>query len=250
LFPGASDHQITSQLVHPHLLEQKLDRFIHVSLLLFSTSHAQLPRKIVAQASHNHDNVDIHHNVSSIGHKSFNVAPITMSSPHSQMVNDTNGDQESYITNSSSNMIPLDLPTSATRSLLSNSFTCPQAFFIFGDSLTDTGNIQLLGAGIPGTILNYPYGESYTFTNELGHNRYSDGRLIVDFIAQAFGFPFFEPILLELDKGFQTDYTHGVNFAYSGATVIPNNTKNPIYLQLELDQFFDYKKALLSSPRK
>ncbi len=68
--------------------------------------------------------------------------------------------------------------------------------------------------------------------------------------AQAFGFPFFEPILLELDKGFQTDYTHGVNFAYSGATVIPNNTKNPIYLQLELDQFFDYKKALLSSPRK
>jgi hypothetical protein len=100
------------------------------------------------------------------------------------MVNDTNGDEESYITNSSSNMIPLDLPTSATRSLLSNSFTCPQAFFIFGDSLTDTGNIQLLGAGIPGTILNYPYGESYTFTNELGHNRYSDGRLIVDFIGK------------------------------------------------------------------
>jgi hypothetical protein len=157
---------------------------LQVSLLLFSASHAQLARKIVAQASHNHDNVDIHHNVSSIGHKSFNVAPITMSSPHSQMVNDTNGDEESYITNSSSNMIPLDLPTSATRSLLSNSFTCPQAFFIFGDSLTDTGNIQLLGAGIPGTILNYPYGESYTFTNELGHNRYSDGRLIVDFIGK------------------------------------------------------------------
>ncbi|CAK9220712.1 unnamed protein product [Sphagnum jensenii] len=222
---------------------------LQVSLLLFSASHAQLARKIVAQASHNHDNVGIHHNVSNIGHKSFNVAPTTMSGPHLQMVNDTNGDEESYITNSSSNMIPLDLPTSATRSLLSNSFTCPQAFFIFGDSLTDTGNIQLLGHGIAGTILNYPYGESYTFTNELGHNRYSDGRLIVDFIAQAFGFPFFEPNLLELDKGFQTDYTHGVNFAYSGATVIPNNTKNPIYLQLELDQFFDYKKALLSSPQ-
>jgi hypothetical protein len=69
-------------------------------------------------------------------------------------------------------------------------------------------------------------------------------------VAQAFGFPFFEPILLELDKGFQTDYTHGVNFAYSGATIQPDITKNPIYLQLELDQFFVYKEALFSSPRK
>jgi hypothetical protein len=68
--------------------------------------------------------------------------------------------------------------------------------------------------------------------------------------AQAFGFPFFEPILLESDKGFQTDYTHGVNFAYSGATILPDTAINPIYLQLELDQFFLYKKALLSSPRK
>jgi hypothetical protein len=68
--------------------------------------------------------------------------------------------------------------------------------------------------------------------------------------AQAFGFPFFEPILLELDNGFQTDYTHGVNFAYSGATIQPDITKNPIYLQLELDQFFVYKEALFSSPRK
>ncbi len=157
---------------------------LQVSLLLFSASHAQLARKIAAQASHNHDNVGIHHNVSSTRHKSFSVAPTTMSGPHLQMVNDTDGDEESYITNSSSNMITLDLPASATRSLLSDSFTCPQAFFIFGDSLTDTGNIQLLAPGLAATTLNYPYGESYTFTNEPGHNRYSDGRLIVDFIGK------------------------------------------------------------------
>ncbi|KAH8936380.1 hypothetical protein BDL97_17G081400 [Sphagnum fallax] len=172
-----------------------------------------------------------------------------MLGPHLQMINDTNGDEESYITNSSNNMIILDLPTNATRSLLSNSFKCPQAFFIFGDSLTDTGNIQLLAPGFAATTLHYPYGESYTFTNERGHNRYSDGRLIVDFIAQAFGFPFFEPILLESDKGFKTDYTHGVDFAYSGAVVLPNSTVTPIHLQVELDQFFVYKKALLSSPQ-
>ncbi|CAK9867770.1 unnamed protein product [Sphagnum jensenii] len=222
---------------------------LQVSLLLFSASHAQLARKIAAQASHNHDNVGTQHDVSSTGHKSFSVAPTTMSNPHLEMVKDTDGDEESYITNSSSSIIIGDLPTNATRLLLSNSFTCPQAFFIFGDSLTDTGNIQLLAPGLAATTLNYPYGESYTFTNEPGHNRYSDGRLIVDFIAQAFGFPFFEPILLELDNGFQTDYTHGVNFAYSGATIQPDITKNPIYLQLELDQFFVYKEALFSSPQ-
>jgi hypothetical protein len=157
---------------------------LQVSLLLFSASHAQLARKIAAQASDNHDNVGIHHDVSSTGDKRFSVVPTTMSGPHLQMVNDTDGDQESYITNSPSDMITLDLPASATRSLLSNSFTCPQAFFIFGDSLTDTGNIQLLAPGLAATTLNYPYGESYTFTNEPGHNRYSDGRLIVDFIGK------------------------------------------------------------------
>jgi hypothetical protein len=159
---------------------------LQVSLLLFSASHAQLARKIAAQASHNHDNVSIHHNVSSTGHKSFSVAPTTTttSSHHLEMVKDTDGDKESYITNSSSSMIIADLPANATRLLLSNSFTCPQAFFIFGDSLTDTGNIQLLAPGLAATTLNYPYGESYTFTNEPGHNRYSDGRLIVDFIGK------------------------------------------------------------------
>ncbi len=164
---------------------------LQVSLLLFSASHAQLARKIAAQASHNHDNVGIPHNVSSTGHKSFSVAPTTTtttttttSSPHLEMVKDTDGDEESYITNSSNSMIIADLPANATRLLLSNSFTCPQAFFIFGDSLTDTGNIQLLVPGLAATTLNYPYGESYTFIYEPGHNRYSDGRLIVDFIGK------------------------------------------------------------------
>ncbi len=68
--------------------------------------------------------------------------------------------------------------------------------------------------------------------------------------AQAFGFPFFEPILLELDKGFQTDYIHGIHFAYSGATAWPGITKNSIYLELELNQFFAYEKALFNSPHK
>jgi hypothetical protein len=63
-------------------------------------------------------------------------------------------------------------------------------------------------------------------------------------------FPMFWTHFLELDKGFQTDHNHGVNFACLGATTRPDITKNPIYLQLELDQFFAYKQALLSVPCK
>jgi hypothetical protein len=71
-----------------------------------------------------------------------------------------------------------------SRSLLTtNSFTCPQAFFIFGDSLSDTGNVQFLFSGYNQSILNYPYGESYNFTVP-GRDRFCDGRLLIDFIGK------------------------------------------------------------------
>lgn len=63
------------------------------------------------------------------------------------------------------------------------SFKCPKAFFTFGDSLSDTGNAQ---ATFPTASRLYPpYGISYTFHDKPGFNRYSDGRLIVDFVGQA-----------------------------------------------------------------
>jgi hypothetical protein len=69
-------------------------------------------------------------------------------------------------------------------------------------------------------------------------------------VAQAFGFPFIEPILLENVPGFPINFTHGVNFAYAGATAEPNTTFTPVYLELELEQFFAYKAALSNSSRK
>jgi hypothetical protein len=68
--------------------------------------------------------------------------------------------------------------------------------------------------------------------------------------AQAFGFPFFEPIALQLHPTLTPDYTHGVNFAYAGATSRPDITLVPFFLQLQLDQFFVYKTAILNSARK
>ncbi|KAH9556222.1 hypothetical protein CY35_07G015200 [Sphagnum magellanicum] len=190
--------------------------FLLQVLLLFSASHVRA-LKDAAQTIHNDD-----------AHVGIHQHP----------------DEESHMKVSS-------LSTAVSeKNLLSNLFfTCPEAIFVFGDSLSDTGNVQIAVPGIPLTTLNYPYGESYNFTNEPGHNRYCDGRIVADFIAQAFGFPFIEPILLQDVPGFPINFTHGVNFAYAGATAEPNTIFTPFYLELELEQFFTYKAALSNSPQ-
>jgi hypothetical protein len=59
-------------------------------------------------------------------------------------------------------------------------FTCSiSAIFVFGDSLTDTGNIAYLGLN----LLRYPYGMSYTFPGSINPSRFSDGRLVIDFFG-------------------------------------------------------------------
>jgi phospholipase/lecithinase/hemolysin len=185
-------------------------------LLLFSASHVRA-LKDAAQTIHNDD-----------AHVGIHQHP----------------DEESHMKASSLST------TVSEKNLLSNFlFTCPQAIFVFGDSLSDTGNVQIAFPGNSLTTLNYPYGESYTFTNEPGRNRYCDGRIVPDFIAQAFGFPFIEPILLQNVPAFPINFAHGVNFAYAGATAEPNTTFTPAYLELELEQFFTYKAALSNSPQ-
>ena len=55
---------------------------------------------------------------------------------------------------------------------------CPNAFWVLGDSLSDTGNAFAAFPYVPALVLNYPYGESYTFEDKPGHNRFSDGRIV------------------------------------------------------------------------
>ncbi|XP_042477796.1 GDSL esterase/lipase At1g28570-like [Macadamia integrifolia] len=78
----------------------------------------------------------------------------------------------------------------------------------FGDSLADTGNSLHSGGG---RIANLPYGETY-FHKPTG--RFSDGRLIIDFIAESLGLPLVPPYL---GGG---DFKQGVNFAVGGATAL------------------------------
>ncbi|ONK69221.1 uncharacterized protein A4U43_C05F20600 [Asparagus officinalis] len=97
---------------------------------------------------------------------------------------------------------------------LYTSTSCFTSIVSFGDSLTDTGNYLLSQAEPDGVVGHLPYGETY-FHQPTG--RFSDGRIILDFIAEAMGLPHVRPVLGGLrDRVFP----HGVNFAVGGATAV------------------------------
>ncbi|XP_065867085.1 GDSL esterase/lipase 2-like [Euphorbia lathyris] len=83
------------------------------------------------------------------------------------------------------------------------------ALFIFGDSLFDVGNNNYLNNPIG--LANFtPYGLTY-FHYPSG--RFSDGRLIPDFIAEKLKLPLIPPYL---HPGYH-EFTDGANFASGGA---------------------------------
>ncbi|KAG6573701.1 GDSL esterase/lipase, partial [Cucurbita argyrosperma subsp. sororia] len=73
------------------------------------------------------------------------------------------------------------------------------AIFNFGDSNSDTGGFSAVFGQAPP-----PNGMSY-FHGPVG--RYSDGRLIVDFIAESLGLPYLSAYL----NGLGANYSHGAN---------------------------------------
>ncbi|KAK2983316.1 hypothetical protein RJ640_016054 [Escallonia rubra] len=110
------------------------------------------------------------------------------------------------------------------------------AIFNFGDSNSDTGGLSAAFGQAPP-----PNGESY-FRGPAG--RYSDGRLVIDFIAQSLGLPYLSAYLDSVGSNF----THGANFATAGSTIRPQNTTlhqsgfSPFSLNVQFYQFNDFRR--------
>ncbi|XP_043704571.1 GDSL esterase/lipase At3g48460-like [Telopea speciosissima] len=86
--------------------------------------------------------------------------------------------------------------------------------YAFGDSFTDTGNTKSsTGPTMFKHVSSLPYGTTYF---KRPTNRYSDGRLVIDFVAETLSLPYLPPYL---DRN-NADTSHGVNFAVAGSTAI------------------------------
>lgn len=120
--------------------------------------------------------------------------------------------------------------------------SCFPAVFNFGDSQSDTGGIQ---ASFPGyTPAEYsPYGETYFQSPQ---RRYSDGRLLVDFLAEGLGLPFLDPYLESVTSNFK----HGANFATAGATVQDVKYLSPFFLNIQVLHFLSFRRGVMNMHNK
>ncbi|GKD83108.1 GDSL esterase/lipase 1-like protein, partial [Tanacetum coccineum] len=116
------------------------------------------------------------------------------------------------------------------------------AVFVFGDSLFDPGNNNYINT-IPVFQANYlPYGESY-FSPPTG--RFSNGRLISDFIAEYARSPLIPPYL---EPG-NNEFTYGANFASAASGALNETVAGLVVdLQTQLQYFSDvanlYRQSL------
>ncbi|KAL1364015.1 hypothetical protein HN51_012174 [Arachis hypogaea] len=116
--------------------------------------------------------------------------------------------------------------------------TTTKAFFIFGDSTVDSGNNNYIDT-VPENRANYkPYGQNGYFKEPTG--RFSDGRVIVDFIGEYEKLPLV-PAFLQPNA----DYTNGVNFASGGAGVLAETNQGVVIdLPTQLRNFEEVRVSL------
>ncbi|KAJ8546384.1 hypothetical protein K7X08_018967 [Anisodus acutangulus] len=109
------------------------------------------------------------------------------------------------------------------------------AIYNFGDSNSDTGGISATFEPIQA-----PYGESF-FRKPAG--RFSDGRLLIDFIAEHMRLPYLSAYLDSIGSNFR----HGANFATGGSTIRRQNETifqsgiSPFSLDIQIVHFYRFK---------
>ncbi|KAK4488804.1 hypothetical protein RD792_004594 [Penstemon davidsonii] len=110
------------------------------------------------------------------------------------------------------------------------------AIFNFGDSNSDTGGLSAAFGQAPP-----PNGQTFFHSP---HGRFSDGRLLIDLIAERLGLPYLSAFLDSIGSNF----SHGANFATAGSTIRPQNTTisqsgySPFDLNVQLAQYSDFLK--------
>ncbi|KAI4346088.1 hypothetical protein L6164_013170 [Bauhinia variegata] len=110
------------------------------------------------------------------------------------------------------------------------------ALFVFGDSYFDVGNNNYINTPIKGTYK--PYGEAFF---KYPNGRFSDGRVIPDFIAEYAKLPLTLPYLF---PGYNR-YIDGVNFASAGAGALVETHKGMVIdLKSQLAGFRKVSKKL------
>ncbi|GJX77373.1 SGNH hydrolase-type esterase domain-containing protein [Tanacetum coccineum] len=90
---------------------------------------------------------------------------------------------------------------------------------LFGDSLADAGNLKELSkiSNRQFSVLLPLYGESF-LDGQTG--RCSNGRLIIDFLAESLGLPLVPPYVQDNDIDNAMAFGQGVNYAVAGATAL------------------------------
>ncbi|KDP33974.1 hypothetical protein JCGZ_07545 [Jatropha curcas] len=122
--------------------------------------------------------------------------------------------------------------------LRTSASTATSALFIFGDSSVDAGNNNYINT-IPENRADIkPYGQNGFFKAPTG--RFSDGRVIVDYIAQYAKLPLIPPFLQP-----SADYSYGANFASGGGGVLPETNQGLVIdLPTQLKNFEEVQKSL------
>ncbi|KAK9213054.1 hypothetical protein WN943_002440 [Citrus x changshan-huyou] len=139
----------------------------------------------------------------------------------------------------SSESFPVCVILSLLLSLSASGSSSNAALFIFGDSTVDPGNNNYIKTTSENQANYKPYGQNGFFDKPTG--RFSDGRVIVDFIAEYAKLPLIPPF-----SDPAADYSNGVNFASGGAGVLPETHQGLVIdLPRQLENFEVVQKSLV-----
>lgn len=112
------------------------------------------------------------------------------------------------------------------------------ALFVFGDSLFDVGNNNYINTTTDYQANFSPYGETF-FKFPTG--RFSNGRVIPDFIAEYAKLPLIQPYLFPDSQ----QYINGINFASAGAGALVETYQGMVIdLETQLTYFKNVKNVL------